>query len=62
MECCVICSESDGNLMQCIEAESWVRFYRAAVIKQQVNRISFNDLCSTKLEYRRNCVASKHLE
>ena len=34
MECCVICSDSDGSLMQCKDAESWASFYRAAVIKQ----------------------------
>ena len=34
MECCVICSESDGSLMQCKDAESWARFHHAAVIKQ----------------------------
>ena len=30
-------------------------------VSQQVNRISLNHLCNTKLEHRRNCVASKHL-
>ena len=34
MECCLICSESDGSLMQYKDAESWARFYHAAVIKQ----------------------------
>ena len=34
MECCVICSESDGSLMQGKVVESWARFYRAAVINQ----------------------------
>ena len=34
MECCMICSESNGRLMQYKDAESWARFYRAAVIKQ----------------------------
>ena len=34
MECCVICSESDGGLVQCKDAQWWVRFYRVAVIKQ----------------------------
>ena len=33
-ECCVICSESDGRLMQCKDAESWARFYRVGLIKQ----------------------------
>ena len=74
MECSVTYSESYGSLMQCKGAESWARFHHAAVIKQhrqildlylcqQVNRISLNRLCSTKLqvEHRRHCIASKHL-
>lgn len=34
MENCVICCESDGSLVQCKDAESWARLYRAAAIKQ----------------------------
>ena len=67
----MICSKSDGRLMQCKDAESWARFYRVGLIKQrrQILDLSTGEkdfpqshVCNTKLEHRRSCVASKHLE
>ena len=54
----MICSESDGRLMQCKDAESWAKFYRVGLIKQHRQIL---DLSKGEQDFR-SCVASKHLE
>jgi hypothetical protein len=44
MENCVICSsESDENLAQCEDAESWARLYCAAEIRQFTPILDLSD-------------------